>query len=77
MLLAGYMTKFSLRTYVLFRTMGLRHLIVTDDTNKVVGMLSRKDLMGHALEDRLSPIVAQLGKSEGRAGFFPTTEEIE
>ena len=33
------------RTYVIFRTLGLRHLVVVDDHNQVVGLITRKDLM--------------------------------
>lgn len=32
------------RIYRLFRSLGLRHLVVTDDRNHVVGMITRKDL---------------------------------
>jgi len=32
------------RVYRLFRTMGMRHLVVVDSTNKVVGMITRTDL---------------------------------
>lgn len=32
------------RIYKLFRSLGLRHLVVTDDRNHVVGMITRKDL---------------------------------
>ena len=41
------------RTYIVFRTLGLRHLTVTDMANRVVGIISRKDLMGFSLEERL------------------------
>ena len=37
----------------MFRTLGLRHLVVVDSANRVVGIISRKDLIGHALERKL------------------------
>ncbi|XP_013401688.1 chloride channel protein B [Lingula anatina] len=47
-------SSFSLhRTYIMFRTLGLRHLTVVDRRNRVVGILSRKDIMGHYLEEKL------------------------
>jgi len=42
------------RTYIIFRTLGLRHLPVVDTSNKVVGMITRKDLMGFKLERKLN-----------------------
>jgi len=41
------------RTYIVFRTLGLRHLTVVDTANRVVGIITRKDLMGFSLEERL------------------------
>ena len=41
------------RTYIIFRTLGLRHLTVVDGANRVVGIISRKDLMGFSLEEKL------------------------
>nr|XP_009858717.1 chloride channel protein C-like [Ciona intestinalis] len=41
------------RTYIIFRTLGLRHLPVVDDHNHVVGIITRKDLMGFKLEETL------------------------
>ena len=41
------------RTYIIFRTLGLRHLTVVDMANRVVGIISRKDLMGFSLEEKL------------------------
>lgn len=44
-----YSASFS-RIYKLFRSMGLRHLVVIDDRNQVVGMLTRKDLARYVRE---------------------------
>ncbi|XP_067409978.1 chloride channel protein C-like [Emydura macquarii macquarii] len=41
------------RTYIIFRTLGLRHLTVVDLQNRVVGIITRKDLMSFQLEERL------------------------
>ncbi len=41
------------RTYRLFRTLGLRHLCVTNIHNQVVGMLTRKDLVAEKLTQAL------------------------
>ena len=47
-------TRFSLhRTYNIFRSLGLRHLVVVDDDYKVAGIVTRKDLMGFAIEEKL------------------------
>ena len=47
-------SRFSLhRTYNIFRSLGLRHLVVVDDNNKVAGIITRKDLMGFAIEEKL------------------------
>ncbi|XP_013401689.1 chloride channel protein B [Lingula anatina] len=47
-------SSFSLhRTYIMFRTLGLRHLTVVDRRNRVVGIVSRKDMMGYYLEEKL------------------------
>ncbi|XP_033125254.1 chloride channel protein B-like [Anneissia japonica] len=45
------------RTYIIFRTLGLRHLTVVDNQNCVVGMISRKDLMGYKIEEKIAPVL--------------------
>ena len=42
------------RTYQLFRTLGLRHLTVTDIRNRVVGMITRKDLLPYNMQEKLA-----------------------
>ncbi|MEE6517775.1 hypothetical protein FKM82_028233 [Ascaphus truei] len=41
------------RTYVVFRTLGLRHLTVVDLQNRAVGIITRKDLISLQLEEKL------------------------
>ncbi|XP_073241792.1 chloride channel protein C-like [Porites lutea] len=41
------------RTYIIFRTLGLRHLTVVDERNRVKGIITRKDLMGFQMEERI------------------------
>ncbi|XP_041045208.1 chloride channel protein C-like [Carcharodon carcharias] len=41
------------RTYIIFRTLGLRHLTVVDLRNRVLGIITRKDLMAFRLEEKL------------------------
>eukprot|EP00249_Psilotum_nudum_P014611 c24914_g1_i1 orf=369-1484(+) len=38
------------RVYIIFRTLGLRHLCVTDSNNRVIGMITRKDI-AHAQKE--------------------------
>ena len=40
----------SKHSYSLFRTMGLRHLVVVDGDHKVTGMITRHDITEHRLE---------------------------
>lgn len=39
------------RAYLLFSTMGLRHLVVVDEGNRVRGIVTRKDLLGYRLDE--------------------------
>ena len=41
------------RTYTLFRTLGLRHLVVVSRENKIVGMITRKDLVSDNIVERI------------------------
>ena len=38
------------------RSLGLRHLVVVNSSNEVEGIITRKDLMGFSLEDKLIPL---------------------
>ena len=50
--------KFSLhRAYTLLSALGLRHLTVVSEENHVVGIITRKDLMGFNMVDVLSSIM--------------------
>ena len=42
------------RAYMIFRSMGLRHLTVVDEMNRVKGILTRKDLMGFRLDEAVN-----------------------
>ena len=42
------------RTYIIFRTLGLRHLTVVDSRNIVKGIITRKDLMGFSMQEKLT-----------------------
>ena len=41
------------RTYIIIRSLGLRHLTVVDHNNMVRGIITRKDLMGFNIEGKL------------------------
>lgn len=52
--------EFSLhRAYIIFRSLGLRHLVVVNEKNEVVGIITRKDLMGYNIEEKLLKILNQ------------------
>ena len=42
------------RSFVLFRALGLRHLVIVNKYNFVVGIVTRKDFMGFKVEEKLN-----------------------
>jgi chloride channel 7 len=66
------------RAFVLFRTMGLRHLTVVDGTNCVVGMITRKDLMEHAVEETYEKRAVKGWNSlRAQSGYAPPSDILE
>jgi CBS domain-containing protein len=41
----------------MFSALGLRHLVVTDVLNQVLGIITRKDLLGYAVESRVAKVI--------------------
>ncbi|XP_041376140.1 chloride channel protein C-like [Gigantopelta aegis] len=67
--------KFSLqRTYILFRTLGLRHLTVVDSMNRVMGFITRKDLMGFSMQEKIAIVLSRQIENDGRN---PTGIDVE
>ncbi|PIK45697.1 hypothetical protein BSL78_17446 [Apostichopus japonicus] len=62
------------RTYIIFRTLGLRHLTVLNGQNQVVGIITRKDLMGFRMEEKLGPL---LDRGEGNVDDIITPRYVE
>lgn len=66
------------RAYILFRNMGLRHLVVVDEHNRVRGIVTRKDLLGFKLDEAVGRALRrvessrQLGSSNWLAITSPT-----
>lgn len=59
-------TKFSLyRAFLIFRTMGLRHLVVVDEFNCIKGIITRKDLMDFKMMESISKAIGN-GNIEGK-----------
>jgi chloride channel 7 len=54
------------RTYILFRSLGLRHLVVVDQHNRPTGMVTRKDLMGFKIEERLDKVISRAHERQDR-----------
>ena len=58
-------------TYNLFRSMGLRHLVVVNKYNSVIGMITRKDLVAHTIlkhtMEKAENLASNYTEEEGRA----------
>jgi len=48
------------RAYIMFRNMGLRHLLVVDEHNRVKGIVTRKDLLGFKLDEAVGKAVKRV-----------------
>eukprot|EP00759_Apiculatamorpha_spiralis_P030324 PhF_6_TR32120/c0_g1_i1/m.47539/K05016/CLCN7; chloride channel 7 len=58
------------KTYFLFRSLGLRHLVVVNHKNEAVGMITRKDLVAGNLEENLSALgTSRVGSPYGHKLF--------
>ncbi|KAG0610052.1 hypothetical protein M758_7G035300 [Ceratodon purpureus] len=60
------------RVYIIFRTLGLRHLCVTDSNNSVIGMITRKDIAQsshHQKEHSEGKITLERQESDGSSYF--------
>jgi chloride channel 7 len=55
------------RTYTLFRTLGIRHLVVVNKDNRIVGMITRKDLVSDNIVERIIR-VNEARKARARSG---------
>ena len=52
------------RAYNMFRSLGLRHLVITDHQSQVVGIITRKDLMGYIVVSKLKQILRSRSSSD-------------
>jgi len=60
------------RTYILFRSLGLRHLVVVDQHNRPTGIITRKDLMGFKIEEKLEAVIEKVKSASSGAGAAST-----
>jgi chloride channel 7 len=56
------------RAYIMFRNMGLRHLLVVDEHNRVQGIVTRKDLLGFKLDEAVSRAVKRVESAQHLGG---------
>jgi len=64
------------RTYVIFRTLGLRHLVVVDVHNHVVGLITRKDLLPFKMQERLESLLEQTTTLSPELEFAAATGHV-
>eukprot|EP00744_Colponema_vietnamica_P009772 GILI01013868.1.p1 GENE.GILI01013868.1~~GILI01013868.1.p1 ORF type:complete len:842 (-),score=137.05 GILI01013868.1:171-2423(-) len=60
------------RTYHMFRTLGLRHLVVVNRSNQVVGMITRKDLVSDRMMERIQE---ENEKRRAHLGYGPSDSQ--
>ncbi len=51
----------AMRAFIMFRTLGLRHLPVVDEHNHVVGIVTRKELLDESLGEKLAALGIHVG----------------
>ena len=68
-----------LRGYMMFRSMGLRHLVVIDIRNKVTGIITRKDLMKFNVENHIAALADedQTGAGASEHQLQPMNSEVK
>lgn len=52
------------RAYIMFRNMGLRHLLVVDEHNRVKGIVTRKDVLGFKLDEAVGKAVKRVESAQ-------------
>src|ERR1700733_7416581 len=65
-----------LRTYLLFRSMGARHLVVTDVHNQVLGIITKKDLMQFNIDEKVKALNRIRGSQRLDFSPKPTSKDV-
>ena len=67
------------RTYTLFRTLGLRHLMVVDMRNRICGIITRKDLLPFKISEKLLSIfqLETLSQANGNMARSSIVQSID